>query len=40
MSQNREMKDRAGVVRGLRQRGEGDDLETAEVVLRHTRPRD
>ena len=40
MSQNREMKDREGVVRGLRQRGEGDDLETAEVVLRHTRPRD
>src|SRR5262249_44497157 len=38
MSQNREMKDRAGVVRGLRKRAAGDDLETAEIVARHVKP--
>jgi transcriptional regulator len=38
MSQNREMKDRAGVVRGLGQRGEGDDLEMADIVSRHVTP--
>src|SRR5882757_2610168 len=35
MSQNREMKDRAGVVSGLDQRGEGDDREVADLVSRH-----
>jgi transcriptional regulator len=40
MSQNREMKDRDGVVRGLEKRGVGDDLEMAEIVLRHAKPRD
>jgi transcriptional regulator len=39
MSQNRDMKDRDGVVRGLRKRGVGDDLEMAEIVLRHAKPR-
>ena len=39
MSQNRDMKDRDGVVRGLRKRGVGDDLEMAEIVLRHVKPR-
>jgi transcriptional regulator len=39
MSQNRDTKDRDGVVRGLRQRGEGDDLEMAEIVLRDAKPR-
>jgi hypothetical protein len=34
MSQNRGTKDREGVGRGLRKRGEGDDLEMAEIVLR------
>src|SRR5229473_2511987 len=34
MSQNRGAKDREGVGRGLRKRGEGDDLEMAEIVLR------
>ena len=32
MSQNREMQDRAGVVTGLRRRGEGDDLAVADIV--------
>lgn len=32
MSQNREMKDRDGVVKGLTQRGVGEDLEVAEAV--------
>jgi transcriptional regulator len=32
MSQNREMQDREGVVKGLRARNEGDDLEIAEIV--------
>ena len=34
MSQNREIKDREGVVRGLGKRGVGDDLEMADIVLR------
>jgi len=38
MSQNREMKDRDGVVRGLGKRGVGDDIEIAEIVLRHIKP--
>ncbi|HEY6860953.1 MAG TPA: FMN-binding negative transcriptional regulator, partial [Pseudolabrys sp.] len=38
MSQNREMKDRDGVVRGLEKRGVGDDLEMAEIILRHLKP--
>jgi len=33
MSQNRGVKDREGVVRGLGTRGRGDDLELAEIVL-------
>jgi len=33
MSQNRGTRDREGVGRGLRKRGEGDDLEMAEIVL-------
>jgi transcriptional regulator len=40
MSQNREMKDRAGVVRGLGGRGEGDDREVADLVSRHITPID
>jgi transcriptional regulator len=32
MSQNREMPDRAGVVTGLRERAEGDDLAIADIV--------
>jgi transcriptional regulator len=35
MSQNREMKDREGVVKGLEKRGEGDDLEVAALVAHH-----
>src|SRR5262249_3479003 len=31
-------KDRDGVAKGLGQRGDGDDLEMAEIVLRHTKP--
>jgi predicted FMN-binding regulatory protein PaiB len=38
MSQNREMKDRAGVVRGLEQRSTGDDIEIAESVAHHAKP--
>jgi len=38
MSQNRDMKDRDGVVRGLRKRGVGDDHEIAEIVLHCARP--
>ena len=34
MSQNREMRDREGVVKGLAQRGVGEDLEVAEAVAR------
>jgi len=33
MSQNREMRDREGVARGLRQRAEGDDLAVAGLVM-------
>jgi transcriptional regulator len=35
MSQNRDMKDRNGVVEGLGKRGRGDDLEIANIVLDH-----
>jgi transcriptional regulator len=38
MSQNREMKDRAGVVQGLEERAEGDDREVAELVQHHVTP--
>jgi transcriptional regulator len=38
MSQNREMQDRAGVVTGLRERGEGDDLTVAALVARGVDP--
>jgi len=38
MSQNRETKDREGVVSGLGRRGEGDDLAIAEIVLREITP--
>ena len=40
MSQNREIKDREGVVRGLEIRGEGDDPEIAAAVSRHLPPSD
>ena len=36
MSQNREMRDRAGVVQGLVARREGDDAEVAALVARVT----
>jgi transcriptional regulator len=39
MSQNREVQDRVGVVKGLSARASGDDLETAEVVSRRIKPR-
>jgi predicted FMN-binding regulatory protein PaiB len=32
MSQNRDVQDRDGVAKGLGQRGDGDDLEAAEIV--------
>jgi predicted FMN-binding regulatory protein PaiB len=35
MSQNREMQDRDGIAKGLGKRDNGDDLEMAEIVLRH-----
>jgi transcriptional regulator len=38
MSQNRDMKDRDGVANGLRARGDGDDLDIAEIVLRRHMP--
>ena len=38
MSQNRETQDRAGVVAGLRKRGDGDDLEIADLLSRATTP--
>jgi len=38
MSQNRELQDRIGVVRGLSARATGDDLEIAEVVSRWITP--
>jgi transcriptional regulator len=40
MSQNRDIQDRAGVVKGLGLRAEGDDLEIAEFVSRQLAPRD
>jgi transcriptional regulator len=39
MSQNREMKDREGVMKGLEQRATGDDLEVAGLVAHHAKPR-
>jgi transcriptional regulator len=39
MSQNREMQDREGVVKGLGERAEGDDAELAAMVVPHP-PRD
>jgi predicted FMN-binding regulatory protein PaiB len=38
MSQNRDMQDRDGVAKGLGQRGDGDDLEMAELVSRYIVP--
>jgi transcriptional regulator len=38
MSQNREMQDRAGVVQGLGNRRDGDDLAIAELVARQITP--
>ena len=38
MSQNREIKDRNGVVSGLRKRGADDDTEMAEIVSRYIKP--
>ena len=38
MSQNREMADREGVVRGLGQRGRSDDVEMADLVARPIKP--
>jgi transcriptional regulator len=38
MSQNREMQDREGVVRGLGQRGQGDDPEIADYVAKQIKP--
>jgi transcriptional regulator len=40
MSQNREMQDREGVVKGLRARGQGDDLAIADYVDSQTKPSD
>jgi transcriptional regulator len=39
MSQNREMKDREGVVKGLENRAAGNDLQVAENVSHHMKPR-
>jgi transcriptional regulator len=39
MSQNREAEDRDGVVRGLRSRGDGDDLRVADAVSAALDPR-
>ena len=38
MSQNRDMQDRDGVAKGLGQRGDGDDVEMAELVSRYMVP--
>ena len=38
MSQNREMKDRAGTAQGLDRRHEGEDAEVAALVRRHVTP--
>jgi transcriptional regulator len=40
MSQNREMRDREGVVDGLSRRADGDDHEIAELVAHYSRPRE
>ena len=40
MSQNREVQDRVGVVKGLSTRAAGDDLEMAEIVSRLNTPSD
>jgi predicted FMN-binding regulatory protein PaiB len=40
MSQNREMQDREGVVKGLRHRRQGDDLEIADYLAQQIKPRD
>jgi transcriptional regulator len=40
MSQNREMQDRVGVVKGLGARRNGDDLEIADYVASQIKPRD
>jgi transcriptional regulator len=40
MSQNREPRDQAGVVQGLRRRGGRDDLEIAEIISRRLVPSD
>ena len=40
MSQNRQAADRNGVVRGLGTRGQGDDFEMAEIILRQGTPSD
>jgi transcriptional regulator len=39
MSQNREMNDRDGVVRGLGRRAKNDDREIAEIVSHHAAPK-
>jgi transcriptional regulator len=39
MSQNREEKDQAGVVKGLEGRDSGDDLEIADIIARRLPPR-
>ena len=38
MSQNREMQDQVGVMNGLNKRGDGDDLEIAQVISRQIKP--
>jgi transcriptional regulator len=38
MSQNRERQDQVGVVEGLSNRGDGDDLEIAKVIARQIKP--
>jgi transcriptional regulator len=38
MSQNREMRDRAGTVQGLARRGAGEDTQVAALVARHVAP--
>jgi len=38
MSQNRELQDQVGAVKGLTKRGAGDDLEIAKVISRQIKP--
>jgi transcriptional regulator len=38
MSQNRETQDQVGVVSGLKRRGDGDDLDIADVISRQIKP--